>query len=295
MRLISTIVNVCGSDDDFFFSKCLESVSNQTVASLEVIISVDGEISEGLELVISQFKEHAKSPVIVLRSPTSQGLWAARNRAIETAAGEWLLVQDADDISHPQRTEILQSWPIEKNTAVIGTSMIEFRSETERVISVRTVPLTAAAIARQIRINSPINHPTVLLRRSALLKVGLYRNIYLMEDYDLWLRLMDSRFGLLNLDLPLVAFRLGEGLYFRRGGTRFLKAELQMGLRLWRSNHLNFVMLLRFLIIRILYRLLPSFARKFAHHRFLSRNVASTQYEDLSVYLEQDFRHSTSS
>ena len=292
MKSISTVINVCGSDNERFFSQCLQSVSNQTVVSLEVIISVDGEIPDGLEMLISQFEESAKSPVKVLRSTTSQGLWAARNRAIETAIGDWILVQDADDISHPQRTEILQSWPTEKNTAVIGTSMLEFHSNSERVVSVRTVPLTAVAIARKLKINSPMNHPTVLLRRSALLKVGLYRNIYLMEDFDLWVRLIDSRFSLLNLDLPLVAFRLDDGLYARRGGIRFLEAEFQMGMRLWRSKHLNFATLSRFLTMRSLYRLLPSFARKFAHHRYLSRDLSAKQSGDLNEYLAQDFRNS---
>jgi hypothetical protein len=49
--------------------------------------------------------------------------------------------------------------------------------------------LTDADIRREIFVESPLVHPSVMFRRQAVLAAGGYRPTAWLEDYDLWLRL----------------------------------------------------------------------------------------------------------
>jgi hypothetical protein len=57
--------------------------------------------------------------------------------------------------------------------------------------------VTHEAMARDRFVESPLVHPSVLMRRDPALAVGGYRDLGWPEDYDLWLRLFaaGARFG----------------------------------------------------------------------------------------------------
>lgn len=47
---------------------------------------------------------------------------------------------------------------------------------------------TPARIRREIFIESPLPHPTAVMRRGVFERLGGYRHVPWAEDYDLWLR-----------------------------------------------------------------------------------------------------------
>jgi hypothetical protein len=63
------------------------------------------------------------------------------------------------------------------------------------------------AIARDLFVESPLAHPSVTLRRSALDSVGGYREIDGPEDYDLWLRLVGAGWRLAKVPAVLLEWR----------------------------------------------------------------------------------------
>jgi GT2 family glycosyltransferase len=75
---------------------------------------------------------------------------------------------------------------------------------------------------------NPLAHPTVVFRRSLVLQVGGYRPFFHMEDYDLWVRLIQSGARLANVPDVLVNYRVSEAGYGRRGGWRTLRAEFAL-------------------------------------------------------------------
>jgi len=64
--------------------------------------------------------------------------------------------------------------------------------------------VTPEEIARQIYIESPMAHPSVVMRRHWVQKVGWYQEHGWPEDYDLWLRvhLAGARFAKVQEVLP---------------------------------------------------------------------------------------------
>jgi hypothetical protein len=106
-----------------------------------------------------------------------------------------------------------------------------------------------------------MNHPAVMFRKSAVLAAGNYRDMSGFEDYDLWLRMIRQGARLGNLGETLVYMRAGGGLYRRRGGLGYIRANL----RFWKTAYLEgFVNLPEFLVMvicRTAVGLLPGFFR----------------------------------
>ena len=83
-----------------FLKECLDSVLNQTRPADEIILVNDGSTDASLEIAESF---GAKIKII---SQTNQGVSSARNRGILEAKSEWIAIQDADDVWHPEKLEL---------------------------------------------------------------------------------------------------------------------------------------------------------------------------------------------
>ena len=104
------------------------------------------------------------------------------------------------------------------------------------VVGTRTPPTDPDEIRRVVRFRDPFNHPTVVYRRSAVLAAGGYSEMALLEDYLLFTRMVAGGAVPANLAEPLVHYRVGEGAYARRGGTRLLRSELALQRRFRRAR-----------------------------------------------------------
>lgn len=77
-----------------FISKCLDSVINQTLQKIEIIVVNDGSIDRTKEIV-SVYAKYDKRIKLVNQSNQRQG--AARNAGMKLAIGEYIGFVDADD------------------------------------------------------------------------------------------------------------------------------------------------------------------------------------------------------
>jgi glycosyltransferase involved in cell wall biosynthesis len=129
------------------------------------------------------------------------------NQAIAAAVGRYIARMDADDVALPQRFErqvaVLAAQP---SVAVVG-SFVQVIDAGGRRRQVRRFPSSPATIAAALERANCIAHPTVMMRRDAVLAAGGYRAAFRQgEDYDLWLRLAE-RHDFLNLDEILLLYR----------------------------------------------------------------------------------------
>jgi hypothetical protein len=60
---------------------------------------------------------------------------------------------------------------------------------------------------RDLYVESPLAHPTVMLRASLLARLGGYRDFDGPEDYDLWLRSWEAGLRIAKLEETLLAWR----------------------------------------------------------------------------------------
>lgn len=76
-------------------TSCLDSVCNQTVPPLEVIVVDDCSTDATVELVNKYSRSHPSVRCLAL--DRNSGAQMARNRGIKEASGEWIAFQDSDD------------------------------------------------------------------------------------------------------------------------------------------------------------------------------------------------------
>ncbi len=169
----------------------LRSIAGQTLADFEVIAVDDGsdDTSRGILEAWSRWDKRIK-PVHAGRV----GLVEALNRGLAMCRGALVARMDADDRMHPERlakqAALLESRP---EVSVAGSLVEIFADGTVgEGMKVYESWLNGLVrhedIAREIFIESPIAHPTAMVRRNELVELGGYRDQGWPEDYDLWLR-----------------------------------------------------------------------------------------------------------
>lgn len=99
--LISVVVPVYNTLK--FLHECLESIQNQTLQQLEVILVDDGSTDKSGDICDEYSQKDSRFLVIHQKN---RGLSAARNVAIEKACGKYILFVDSDDHIMPNLCEI---------------------------------------------------------------------------------------------------------------------------------------------------------------------------------------------
>ncbi|MDO4685029.1 MAG: glycosyltransferase [Corynebacterium sp.] len=234
-------------------SECLHSLNNQTSPADEIVVVADGPLTDALEAVISD------SGARVVRLETNQGLGRACAAGMATISTEFVARLDADDIAHPERFErqlaFMASFP---GIDVLGTSMAEFEDSIDNIKGIRTLPSAHQDIARYAKINTPVNHPSVMLRRAAVERAGGYRDVHFMEDYDLFARMLAQGSRFHNLNEPLTYFRTSDSQLRRRTGKGMFAAERKMQRNLVKYGLISRPRSWINLAIRTIYRTLPA-------------------------------------
>ena len=258
---VSVIVNIWAKDNASSLFRSLQSVLKQNHKPDEVLIVIDGLISNELHRIISDFSTASNFLVKQIEIPIATGLWNARNIGIQSAEHEFIAVHDADDVMHPDRLKIQLDQISNLEIDVLGSPVFEFDAITENILGLRLLA-RIGQLSHKMLWQNVINHSSVMFRKSSVIAVGGYRNVHLAEDYDLWLRLICAGKNLSMTDSVLQAFSVDSDLNKRRGGAKFISSEFALH-RLVRSTELQnpFVSWVR-LALRLFYRLGPKFSRQ---------------------------------
>ena len=103
MMKFSVCMSVYKNDNATDVQTALDSVLQQSVAPSEVIVVIDGVISEELARLLSKYEDENKIRTILI--PKNRGLGNALNVAVSAAQYELIARMDSDDICLPSRFE----------------------------------------------------------------------------------------------------------------------------------------------------------------------------------------------
>jgi GT2 family glycosyltransferase len=143
------------------------------------------------------------------------GFVPSLTRGIDAARGTLIGRMDADDVSLPGRfaaeRRLLES---DVRLGAVGVQIEVFPAPGPgmvRYVAWQSSLVSRADHARAIFVESPLCHPSTLIRRDALVAVGGYRVMPWASDYDLWLRLDAAGYGLAKVPEVLFRWRVSDG------------------------------------------------------------------------------------
>ena len=206
----------------------LASVLAQTVTDWECVVVSDGSVDRTADLAREALGDRGR----VVELSRNVGRGAARRLAVEQARGEYVVVQDADDVSRPHRLEVTRRVLEETGADVVTGQVALLRGRRSR--QVWSVPTDHATLRRQLlEGRMPVNHCACALRRDAVLAAGGYDARYRRaQDLHLLLRMAPTaRFA--GTDEVLVDYRYPWVVGPRRhleSARAHRRAALELGL-----------------------------------------------------------------
>ena len=253
----SVLMSVYDKERPEFLHAALESIwTNQTLPPSEIILVKDGVLTPELDKIILQFQTIA--PLKIYPIDKNVGLGTALKIGLNICSYEIIARMDSDDISCPDRFEKQIKLMTEKpHLDISGTYIAEFHDHTDNICSRRHLPITYQAIQHFAKIRNPLNHMTVIFKKSAILDAGNYQPFHGYEDYYLWIRMLQNSSQFENLPEELVFARVGNNMYARRQGLQFFVQELKLQKEFLNRNFLNYWEFSRNIVLRALPRLFP--------------------------------------
>jgi glycosyltransferase involved in cell wall biosynthesis len=190
-----------------YLRPAVESILAQTFGDFELIAVDDGSKDDSAAIL----REYgAKDQRVQVISRPNTGIVGALNDGLAAARGEFIARMDSDDISTPERFEkqvaFLREHP---DHVLVGSQVMLIDPSGATLCPKQDTEYTHEAIdAALLAGRWPLVHPTIMVRREAMERVGRYRAKYQwLEDLDLFLRLAEIG-RLASLNDVLLQYRL---------------------------------------------------------------------------------------
>lgn len=225
-------------EDPEFFMKSIQSMINQTLKPDEIIIVKDGPLTEDLENIITQFEKKHPELFTVIALKENIGLGKALDVGINHSRNELIARMDTDDISLPERCEQqVKLFNENPNLSIVGTMTDEFYDNPENIISTRRVPTEHEDIFKFMKRRSPFNHPTVMYKKTDVIRFGGYGTMRRKQDLDLFSRMINNGCLAANIDQSLVLFRSNEDSFKRRKSWSYVSSYIKVQYEIWKRGH----------------------------------------------------------
>lgn len=198
--------------------RALASIRAQTVRDWEIIAVDDGSDDESRGILEHFAGGEARMKVVAL--DTHRGVVAAHEAGLRAACGEVVARMDADDWSAPRRFErqlaMLDAAPSLGAVSCRVRLLDALGDGMRRYVDWANSLLSPEDIAAQRFVEAPVIHPSAMIRRDWIERIGGYRDAGWPEDYDLWLRLLEAGCRMAKVDETLFHWQDGPARLTRR-------------------------------------------------------------------------------
>ena len=237
----SVLMSVYDKEKPEYLQQSIESMLKQTVLPEQFVIVEDGKLKPELEQIIQSYQLKYGKLFTILALPENVGLARALDKGIAVCRNELIARMDSDDISLPERCEKeLQLFASDPELVIVGTNIDEFWNNPEEIKSSRVVPSEPEEIKKRMRRINAFNHPTVMYKKSEVIRCGGYGYISGNEDRDLFSRMVNSDCKARNINESLLLFRSNEDNYKRRKSFTRLKSSYRATFDILKRKHCTF-------------------------------------------------------
>ena len=262
------LVSVYDGDRPDYLRRALRSaVEDQTVRPDQVVIVRDGPVGEDLAQCLDEIAASCPGPVTFVPIEHNSGLGPALDRGLGASWFDVVARMDADDVAMPHRFEV--QLPLITEADIVGSGLLEFVADTDES--------SGSAYRQSVRADRPVREgarsfqpPNRGVPAEAVLAAGGYGDLPLMEDYSLFVRMMQGGARTANVADPLVYYRVGATAFKRRGGMALLRSEVRLQREFRRNGFTTRAEYVRNVLVRGGYRLIPWWLRRAVYRPLLT-------------------------
>lgn len=255
----SALLSIYRKESPAFFIRAMESIWDfQTVKPSEIILVKDGPLPDRLDLVVLEWQERLGNALRVVSLHENIGLGAALNEGLRHCTHDLVARMDTDDIASPGRFEMqLRYLALHPEVDIVGGWITEFQDAEDQIYNYRRLPLNHADLVLYAKTRCPLNHMTVMFRRSKVLEVGGYPDLRVGQDYPLWIRIIQAGGKIANLPEYLVNMRAGQDMARRRRNFGRIRNEIGLQYSMYKDGFISLPRLIFNSTGRTVFRLIP--------------------------------------
>jgi glycosyltransferase involved in cell wall biosynthesis len=262
---ISILMSTYLKDEAWMLAASLASLYEQTRPPAQIVLVLDGPISQDSETVIECFTLRRPCHLTLVRLRQNRGLAHALNEGLRACRYDLVARMDADDLSHPKRLEKQWAFFCERGSQVdlLNTWAAEFSSSPLTPDYIKTAPADHDAIVGVLKYRNTLCHPAIMVRKATIEQVGGYStSVGLMEDYDLFIRMIEKGARFASLQDALVFVRISPQQRGRRGGLGYLRKEWSFRWGLYRREFISLATFLWVIVVMTFFRLSNPFLKQ---------------------------------
>jgi glycosyltransferase involved in cell wall biosynthesis len=175
--------------------RAIDSILNQTYKNFELILINDGSDDNPID-VLSDYDDPR---IKIINLPTS-GIVFSLNQGISVSLGRYIARMDADDYAYPDRLKLQYDYLKKHRNIGVVSGQVNYVGDRKKNqgYAVYVDWINKLTTHEEMYLNrfveSPISHPSVMIRRSLFEECGMYNVGGFPEDYELWLRMMNNGF-----------------------------------------------------------------------------------------------------
>ena len=201
--MISVILPIFNSDKTL--SKAIESVLDQSFTDFELIVIDNNSTDRSVEIITDFQKRDSRIQFIHERN---QGIAYALNSGLKKSKFNFVARIDADDQMFPDRLEKQMNYLKEFREIDLVSGKVKYKNESsvkstngliQFVEQINSWKSTEEIFHHRF-VESPIIHPSVMLRKTLFERYGNYSTQNIPEDYELWLRLFHEGVRMAKID-----------------------------------------------------------------------------------------------
>lgn len=266
----SVLMSVYDKEKPQYLAEALNSVIiEQSLLPNEVVLVLDGPINSNLEMVIQEFKRKAPNILAVYPLEKNMGLGKALNYGLQKCKYELVARADTDDICEYSRFESQIEVFKYYNVDILGSAINEFAKDKNNILYKKSMPLKNEEILKMAKIRNPLNHMTVMFKKSTIMKCGSYKHLFYLEDYYLWVRALADGYKIMNLESALVRARVGNDMLIRRSNVKYIKSWKKLNKFMLKEKLINKIEYYRNLFLIRLYIYIPVEIKKILYKNLL--------------------------
>ena len=190
--------------------ECLNSLLAQSMKDFEIIAVDDGSTDTSPDILLEYARKDDRLRMFNIEH---SGIVTALKTGFEHSTAPYLARMDADDVSMPERlAKQMALLDDRSDIAVVGCRVGPVSGTTlgggyTKYFEWINDLVEPDQIAKNIFVESPMPHPTVMFRRQPYESVGEYQDHRWPEDYDLWLRMHLAGYKFAKVPQLLVQWR----------------------------------------------------------------------------------------